>query len=353
VLDTCINYPIGYAIGEHECAALIKEALRNAVNHTRELFGMRYRVNQYQSDHYAISEMSRICGVISDKFTPARVKNAKAKPVEAYFNDINERYCRLMPNGSGYGITSRKSRQPNIDALNECRKSFPDREGCARQIMWIMESERKRLREQYVSMFANLPEERRLPLSDEQYLLEFGSETGFRNTIEASGLRVTIEGVKRDYDCFDVKFRQLAHVKWAVKYDPSDKSRVLAVSEDGSYRFMLEEKYVQPMALAERKDGDAEKLQKVLDFNKTLGNHVIERLGKAADTTRRLFEEHANEIDPTLSRLLLCDSEGQHKNRKNIHRGGDIIDIRSIEPDPAPAPEKVKSDEDAELLDLY
>lgn len=353
VLDTCCNYPIGYAIGEHECASLIKEALRNAVNHTRELFGTRYRVNQYQSDHYAISEMTRVSGVIADKFTPARVKNAKAKPVEPYFKDINERYCRKMYNGSGYGITSDKKRQPNIEALNNERKNFPDREGCAQQIIWIMESERKRLHDQYVAMFENLPQENRLPLSDEQYLLEFGAETGFRNTLEASGLRVTIEGVKRDYDCFDMKFRQMGHIKWVVKYDPQDKSKVLAVSEDGSYRFMLEEKYVQPMALAERKEGDAEQLKRVRDYNKALSSYVTDRIAKASETTRRLFEENAGEIDTTLSRLLLCDSNGQHKDQKNRRRGKEVIDIDALEADPEPVAPDVKSDDDKSLFDMY
>lgn len=39
VLDPCVNYPIGYAIGRQEEPSLIKEALKNAVNHTAELFG--------------------------------------------------------------------------------------------------------------------------------------------------------------------------------------------------------------------------------------------------------------------------------------------------------------------------
>lgn len=69
------------------------------------------------------------------------------------------------------------------------------------------------------------------------------------------GLRPTIGGIKRDYDCFDPKFREYAHVRWAVKYDPDNLDHVLAVNEDGSLRFMLERKHVQPMALADRREG--------------------------------------------------------------------------------------------------
>ena len=39
VLDPCCNYPIGYAIGTHETPELIKEALRNAAQHSRNCSG--------------------------------------------------------------------------------------------------------------------------------------------------------------------------------------------------------------------------------------------------------------------------------------------------------------------------
>ena len=72
VLDPCVNYPIGYAIGEQESPALIKEALRNAVNHTTELFGRRYRSNQIQSDHYALKTMFPIYTVVGDRSRPPK-----------------------------------------------------------------------------------------------------------------------------------------------------------------------------------------------------------------------------------------------------------------------------------------
>lgn len=52
VLDACGKYPIGYAVGDHESPALIREALRNAIKHARELFGARYKPLQLQSDNY-------------------------------------------------------------------------------------------------------------------------------------------------------------------------------------------------------------------------------------------------------------------------------------------------------------
>ena len=47
-------------------------------------------------------------------------------------------------------------------------------------------------------------------------------------------------------------------------FDPADKTKVMAANGDGSLRFLLEEKYIQPMALRDRKEGDAEELARCL-----------------------------------------------------------------------------------------
>lgn len=351
ILDTCCNYPIGYAIGEGENPALIKEALRNAVNHTRELFGKRYRTLQFQSDQYAIKTMTPVYGVIADKVTPARVKNAKAKPVEPYFGEINRNYCQMMKNWSGFGITSNRDLQPNIDLMNKYRHEFPDEEGCRKQLESIMELERQKKREQYMAMFGNLKPEQLLELSDEQYLLNFGEDTGRQNAIEGAGLRPTILGVKRDYDCFDARFREYEHVRWTVKYDPQDLQQVLAVNEDGSLRFMLEAKYVQPMALADRKEGDGEQLARVNQFNRELEAAITQRRAKAYDTLHEAFNG-IPELNGTLHKLLLVDSDGQHKNQRNAKRlpKADEVEYEEV---PAMATARQTDTDDYELTDLY
>ena len=328
VLDPCINYPIGFAIGTHETPELITAALRDAAKHSEELFGVMLRANQIQCDHYAIKAMTPLYNVMGDKLTPARVKNAKAKVVEPYFAHLNKTYCKLFNNWSGYGVTTDPKRQPNSEALNKLRHTFPDEAGVREQITRIMQMERSSKVEQFRAMMEFLPAERRLPLSREQFLLNFGAETGFKNAIEGCGLRPTLLGVKRDYDCFDIRFREHAGTRWTVKYDPDNLREVLAVSEDGSLRFMLTEKYVQPMALADRKDGDAEQLQRVQDFNQQLEEHVTTQLAlqysAGAEAIRELPQAD------TLHRLLLCDSDGQHKLPK-AQRRLKVADVEAIE----------------------
>lgn len=328
VLDPCCNYPIGFAIGTHETPELIKDALRNAAVHSRELTGEMLRSNQIQCDHYAIKAMTPLYNVMADKLTPARVKNAKTKVIEPYFAYLNKTYCKLFNNWSGYGVTTDPKRQPNAEALNKMRHTFPDEEGVKEQIANIIYEERKLKVEQFMSMMELLPTERRLVLSREQYLLNFGAETGYRNAIEGSGLRPTLLGVKRDYDCFDVRFREHGNEKWTVKYDPDDLSEVLAVNEDGSLRFMLNEKYVQPMALADRKEGDAEQLQRVRDFNRELEEHVTAQLALRYEAGAEAIKELPQ--TDTLHRLLLCDSNGQHKLPKAQSRLK-AVDVEAIE----------------------
>ena len=351
VLDPCINYPIGYAIGERETPELIKAALRNAANHTAELFGRRYRFNQLQSDNYGRGNLAPVYQIMGEKYTPARAHNAKSKVIEPFFNQFNRKYCQLCKNWSGFGITSNKDLQPNSEFLNKHRHDFPTEEGCRQQLVAFIERERAEKRAEYVKLFAKLPEERRLPLSDEQYLLTFGADTGYRNALEGVGLRPTIGGIKRDYDCFDPKFREYAHVRWAVKYDPDNLDHVLAVNEDGSLRFMLERKHVQPMALADRREGDAEQLARVQEFNKQLENGITERLALASNKVEQLFND--NPQLGVAARLLLCDSRGQNKNHKQTRRlqAHEIEDIEAIEIATVRRPALQIKDEDT--LDLY
>lgn len=309
VLDPCCDYPVGYAIGTHETPDLIREALHDAMKHTRELFGVMLRPNQLQCDNYKISTMMPTYASIAMAVTPARRKNAKSKVVEPYFNYLNKTYCKRFNNWSGYGITSNPDRQPSADWLNQHRHEIPTKDVLVGRIMEMINIERLMKRAQFEQFRNNLAPDRQFIMDKERYLLTFGLETGFTNRLEGCGIRPTLLGVKRTYDCFDIRFRESPRENWRLKYDPDDLSQVLAVSEDGTRRFILEEKYVQPMALADRKPGDWEHLEKVRRFNENLEAHIANENGRYYD----LLDEHMGNRENILSRLCLTDSKGQHK----------------------------------------
>ena len=318
VLDPFCKYPVGYAIGTHETPQLIKEALRNAITHTKELFGDFYKVLQLQTDNYSRKSLTSIYEVVSDKYTPARVHNAKSKVIEPYFNRINKKYCQLMPNWSGFGITSGSSRQPNAEYLNKIRNSFPDEFGCCHQIMQIIEQERMATIEEYKAAFASMPDQDKKPIQLDEFLKLTGNTTGFTNRLSAAGLMVTIDGLKHEYDSFDTQFRRLAHIDWTVKYNPEDLTQVLAVSEEG-HSFLLTEKYVQPMALRDRKEGDADALKQIRQFNTTAKEVITEGMAEDYRQVEKLFANNP-QLNGTLAKLVLVDSNGQHKDNKSAQR---------------------------------
>ena len=340
VLDAFAKYPIGYAIGKTESSSLIKEALREAMRHTASLFGRMYRTAQLQSDNFALSAISPVCMAVADKYTPAEVHNAKSKIIEPWFHQFNKTRCQLSANWSGYGMTSRRENQPNMSLLAKGKKEYPDYAGLCRQLAEAIDAERAGLRERYLAGFVAMPEEHKHEFSPEQYLLTFGEPSEYRYLLRGTGIRATIGGVKRDYECFDPTFRSHASVRWQVVYDADDPSHALAVNEDGSLRYLLEEKYVQPMALIERKEGDYEQLMRVRDFNKRLEDDIARRVSDRERTLASVLQGRA-ELD-TLSKMLITDSRGQHKTRLAAARS--MLEIAAGAPDADPT---------ADLLDEY
>jgi hypothetical protein len=318
VLDPYCKYPIGYAIGTHETPQLIKEALRNAITHTKELFGDFYKVLQLQTDNYSKKSLTSIYEVVSENYTPARAHNAKSKVIEPYFSRINKKRCQLMPNWSGFGITSGSSRQPNAEYLNKIRHSFPDAFGCAHQIMQIIEQERVDKIEQYRKAFAEMPAEDKKPINLSEFLMLTGNTTGFTNRLSAAGMVVTINGNKYEYDSFEPQFRSLSHLNWTIRYNPEDLTQVLAVSEQ-DHRFLLTEKYVQPMALRDRKPGDSDQLKQIRQFNSSLKETITEGMAEDYKRVDQLFIKNP-QLNNTLAKLVLIDSHGQHKDNKSAER---------------------------------
>lgn len=305
VLDAHTRYPIGFAIGKNEDASLIREALRDAERETQRLFGKMYRVAQIQCDHFALKAMSATYDTVATKVIPARVKNAKSKPIEPWFNHFNKKYCQMQTNWSGFGVTSRKELQPNMEALSARKKDFPDRDGLIKQLVSFIQMERAELHDRYVASFSADGLE---VLTTQQYLMAFGQSTGdSRYLLQGSGIRCTIGAAKMDYDCFDTRFRRYASTRWQLRYDPDDRHFALAVNEDESLQFVLEEKYVQPMALADRTDGDAAELKRVMDFNRRKEAELTDEMSRTRQTAMEVLEQ------TTLSKLLITDSRGQHK----------------------------------------
>ena len=82
---------------------------------------------------------------------------------------------------------------------------------------------------------------------------------------------------------------------------------------------MLREKYIQPMALYDRKEGDAEQLHKVWAYNDEVEDYITEERANSSRIVNNLFAENTA-LEDTLAKHLLTDSLGQHKNQKSKAR---------------------------------
>ena len=330
VIDPTNKYIIGYAVGKEEKPELIKAALRNAFQHTQELFGEMYRPYQLQSDNYQIANLTPVYEACSDRFTPAKVGNAKAKVIEPFFKDFNKKHCQNKPNWSGYNVSSGSKNQPNVDAINKNKRFFPDEMGLRQQIDSIIAADRAEKISQYIENWNSTKNEFKSVLNFEMYLRYLGAMTGYTNRLEGPGVLATLNGQKLTYDCFDVNFRKLAHLDWALKFDPQDLSKVLVTNANsrngklveivGTYEFLLEQKHIQPMALAERNEGDALKLMEVKNHNLDILNYITDEVCKRDLLNESLFNNRPELFNDTLSKLLITDSRGQHKDHKSENR---------------------------------
>ena len=272
ILDASCSYPIGYAIGERECPQLIAQALRNAAHHTEELFGVKCHPREIQYDHYQIGALTPLYSAMSNKLSPARAKNARAKIIEPYFSRLNKTYCQLLPNWSGYGITGKKGKGVNREVASDLRHKIPTRPEVEGQIHKIFAQERALKYEEYMSLFDGDVTD--IQLDRSIYLEHWGETSGRYIGQSIYGLTPTIFGEVQYYESFDLGFKAQRHQRWKVYYDPSDLSSVLAVSEDGKYKYLLERKHLQPMAVEDQSEEDKEHLRRVYAHHRELEDWV-------------------------------------------------------------------------------
>lgn len=272
ILDASCSYPIGYAIGERECPQLIAQALRSAAHHTEELFGVKCHPREIQYDHYQIGALTPLYKAMSNKLSPARAKNARAKIIEPYFSRLNKTYCQLQPNWSGYGITGKKGKGTNREVASDLRHQIPTRAEVEGQIHKIFAQERALKHEEYMSLFDGDITD--IQLDRSIYLEHWGETSGRYIGQSIYGLTPTIFGEVQYYESFEQGFKEQRHQRWQVYYDPSDLTSVLAVSEDGQYKFLLERKHLQPMAVEDQRPEDLQHLERVRTHQREIEDWV-------------------------------------------------------------------------------
>lgn len=322
VLDVMNNYPIGYAIGERENAELIREANRNALIHTKELFGDYYRPWQLQSDNFAIKQNTPFFEAMSHLHTPAAVGNAKAKVIEPYFKDLNKNYCQRSYNWTGFNIDAQKHNQVNREFSDKIKKHFPAKDELVSQIDAIFYQERALKQADYIKQFNAMPVTEKVTLERKDWLMVFGKPTGYSNSLHGLGIITTLKGNKLVFDSFDPAFRSLQHMNWKVVYDEHNLDTILAISEDDKHRFVLEQKRSLPMDVRSMTEEDHSYLSNVRHFNKEREQKVIQTYIDDAilvdDVLKNTLEIDA---DTELALKGMFTYNGQQKERLQDAKG--------------------------------
>ncbi len=339
VLDACKKYPIGYAIGDHESPALIREALRNAVNHTRELFGTRYKPLQLQSDNYQKKVMVPFYQAMTKYYTPAALGNAKSKIIEPYFLSLNRDFCQLQANWSGFGITADTANQPNLEIINYNRSLVPDEATVIGQIEAMIETERAKKIDDYREAWNHTEEARKISFGTEEYLLLMGETTGRTNKLTGSGLYIEFMGKRLCFDSFDLSLRNYYNEDWIVRFDPDDMSQVLISNarrlksgrvekETGTLRYLLQQEIKVPMALADQKPEHFEYRARVDTFNRELTAHIQEKGHDVDQHIGHLYQQVPGLLGNSLLDIhLITDSRGQHKDERSKARDNTAVDV--------------------------
>ena len=317
VLDAFTKYPLGYAIGDRENAELIRQAMRNAIMHAKELFGEAYRPAQIQSDNYALKTLTHFYAAMTHLHIPARVGNAKAKIIEPYFDYINRAYCQWMPNWTGFGIKSKKENQVNIEKLDKVKHTFPDKAGVTNQLHMMMGAERKKKVVKYTSAFK--PELDHLEIMTvPQFLRVLGQPMGDRTNVRTGeGIKKVLNGQAYWYDSFDPQFRANSHIDWQLYYYEEDMSKVLAVSPDEQIQLVLEQKRIIAMDKHSQEAEDHRYLAQVNRFNEGLEDEITKMYGDDSERVQRVLADVTMEPDDMdqLAMKVMFTVKGQQKER--------------------------------------
>ncbi len=299
VLDPHSWYPVGFAIGEEDTIELSKEAVRNAVRHMRELTGEYALPYQVQSDrlgHKALGEWYDTMGV---KYTPAAARNARAKVIEPWFKQHNDHYANRYPNWSGHNVTSRKENQPNPDALNLNRKSFPNEATVIEQIHEAIGRERAAKVEAFRSALAAMPSGQLRTVNRSQFLERFGVVHPWQNELTNRGLCPTLLGEERPFQLLSREFQQHVGMQFQVMYDPTDLGDILALANEGSLRYLVPAMQQVPMALMDHTPDTRANLASIEAFKRNLSQEAINQVLNDQEQVKQLAE------------MLLADALGR------------------------------------------
>ena len=279
VIDNYNDYILGYAWGESITKDLIKDAYRNAQRHVMELTGESYSWQQLQTDRWGISgknttELEEFYNSMGH-FTPAGLKNAKSKYIEASFGTVWHQVLKMFfPNNySGYNVGSKS--KINKDAMQPA--NFPHISEADTMIGTFIEAMRRTKfkdsglsrEQQWLQAFNTSDKSKKKLLSDAERLQIFGKTHSHTNQITNNGIMPTLLGSTIKYELSQQQIMEHNGKRVQVIYDEYDLSKVLITDSKG-LRLVASTYENVPGAFADYLPGDAARIKALQAEKKTL-----------------------------------------------------------------------------------
>lgn len=329
VLDPWNYYPVGYAIGDVDNVELTKAAVKSAVEHVAELVGEYAVPHQVQSDRLGSGQLAEWYEAMGVTYTPAQARNARAKAIESWFGRHHtEQVQPYYPNWGGHNITAGRRRQPNPDALEAIKHTFPNEASVIEQIHEAMGRERASKAQAYREALIAMGD-RLLRISRAKFLALFGTKHPWQNELTNRGLCPTIAGTERWYNALDTQLQDHIGKQFHITYDPADLSSVLVSTDAGRTRFLLEALQEVPMALADHTPESRSRLSAMLAFKGQLSQAAIDR----GDTAQRHMREVVGSL--LMEARHLQEQSARVRQERKLKRGSvaeeDTLDITPLE----------------------
>jgi hypothetical protein len=140
-----------------------------------------------------------------------------------------------------------------------------------------------------------MPEDQKIPISEENMLLKFGLQHRWTNTITDQGIMPTIAGRTYNFAIPEKYYLENIGKTVSVIYDPYDLSKVLVVGE--GVRFLAPERLKVASCAADMKgEGSRKLLQDVLDTAK----RESKKIGDAKQNRIEILEESGMDVETVI-----------------------------------------------------
>lgn len=285
VIDPFNDHVLGYAYDLRISNDLIKKAYLNAMYYIRSLTGGWYLPHEIKSDRFGSQELKPFYQSMGN-YVDTPVGSKGSGYIEQCFSRPFFKRCLKMGanNYSGNNITA-----INDGVNREVLKLNKDLRPTIDESAWQIENFFYRLRhmppkqgvlskeQEWLNAWNNTPEEKKKHISDETFLLIFGTVANEKGiTITNRGVEPQINNIQYSYDLPHEIMSQYIGMKVKVIYDPNNTDRVLLTNFKDFRCIATSPKYVAS-AMADYKEGSRTDLNKILNYKRQQVEYAAEK----------------------------------------------------------------------------